>query len=237
MPPPAPYPLEPWSPDPRRDSQRRTPLISIDRAAPRLGTITLAGSSVEQTPFTLEYLARLKEQEPETERHFVNHFTSVLQSRLRFRLRSRQMIDDVCQETLLRVIVHVRKGTAIERLPAFVHAVSKNVLLEAFRGQRKHPIADEDLPDLPDVRIDFDASLVSAQRQKAIAQILAELPEKDRRILQRLFLDEADREQICAELEVDSEYLRVLLHRAKTRFRSAMVRTRGAAASLLSFLL
>lgn len=192
---------------------------------------------MEQTPFNPDYLARLKQQEPETERHFVTHFTSVLQSRLRFRLRSRQMIDDVCQETLLRVILHVRRGTEIERLPAFVHAVSKNVLLEAFRGQRKHPTTESEFPDLPDVRIDFDSSLVNEQRQTAVRQILAELPEKDRRILQRLFLDEADREELCAELGVDGEYLRVLLHRAKIRFKIVLSRSRSAAVSLLSFVL
>ena len=71
---------------------------------------------MEQTPFNPDDLARLKQQEPETERHFVTHFTSVLQSRLRFRLRSRQMIDDVCQETLLRVILHVRRGTEIQEV-------------------------------------------------------------------------------------------------------------------------
>jgi RNA polymerase sigma-70 factor, ECF subfamily len=195
-----------------------------------------AGTPVEQSSFNLEYLARLKDQEPDTETHFVNHFTNALQARLRYQLRSRQMIDDVCQETLLRVLIHVRRGTEIERLPAFVHAVSKNVLLEALRGQQKHSTTEEEFPDLPDVRIDFDASLITQQRQAAVRQVLSELPDKDRRILERLFLDEADREELCAELAVDSEYLRVLLHRAKLRFRNVLARTRTAAVSVLSFL-
>ena len=188
---------------------------------------------MEQTYFNPDYLARLKQQEPETEKHFVTHFTSVLQSRLRFRIRSHQIIDDVCQETLLRVILHVRRGTQIKRLPAFVHAVSKNVLLEAFRGQRKHSTTEGEFPDLPDVRIDFDSSLVDQPRQTTVRQILAELPEKDGRILQRLFLDEADRKELCAELGVDGEYLRVLLHRAKLRFKSAVSRSRSSQPTLL----
>lgn len=196
-----------------------------------------AGTSVEQSSFNFEYLARLKDQEPDTETHFVNHFTNVLQARLRFQLRSRQLIDDVCQETLLRVLIHVRRGTQIERLPAFVHAVSKNVVLEALRGQQKHSTTEQEFPDLPDVRIDFDASLITKQRQAAVRQVLAELPDKDRRILQRLFLDEAERDELCAELGVDGEYLRVLLHRAKLRFRTALARTRTAAVSVLSFLI
>lgn len=194
-----------------------------------------AGTRVEQSSFNLEYLVRLKDREPDTETHFVKHFTTVLQARLRFQLRSRQLIDDVCQETLLRVLVHIRRGTTIERLPAFVHAVSKNVVLEALRGQQKHSTTEEEFPDLPDVRIDFEATLISGERQAAVRRVLAELPAKDRRILERLFLEEADREEICAELAVDGEYLRVLLHRAKSRFRQAIARTRVAGA--LSFLL
>ncbi|OYW13486.1 MAG: hypothetical protein B7X34_00130, partial [Acidobacteriia bacterium 12-62-4] len=85
--------------------------------------------------------------------------------------------------------------------------------------------------------IDFDASLITKQRQAAVRQVLSELPDKDRRILQRLFLDEADRDELCAELAVDGEYLRVLLHRAKLRFRTALARTRTAAISVLSLLL
>ena len=192
---------------------------------------------MEQLSFNLEYLARLKERDPDAETHFVNHFTNVLQARLRFQLRSRQLVDDVCQETLLRVLIHVRRGTVIERLPAFVHAVSKNVVFEALRGQQKHSTTEAEFPDLPDVRIDFDASLITTERQAAVRQVLAQLPEKDRRILERLFLDEADRAELCAELAIDGEYLRVLLHRAKSRFRHALSRTRAAGAALLSFLL
>jgi RNA polymerase sigma-70 factor (ECF subfamily) len=196
-----------------------------------------AGTLVEQLSFNLEYLARLKDRDPDTETHFVRHFTTVLHARLRFQLRSRQLIDDICQETLLRVLIHVRRGTAIERLPAFVHAVSKNVVLEALRGQQKHSTTEEEFPDLPDVRIDFEATLISSERQAAVRQVLAQLPAKDRRILERLFLDEADREEICAELSVDGEYLRVLLHRAKSRFRHALARTRAAGLGALSILL
>jgi RNA polymerase sigma-70 factor (ECF subfamily) len=196
-----------------------------------------AGMSVEQLSFNLEYLARLKDRDPETETHFVNHFTNVLQARLRFQLRSRQLVDDVCQETLLRVLIHVRRGTVIERLPAFVHAVSKNVVFEALRGQQKHSTTEAEFPDLPDVRIDFDATLITTERQSAVRQVLSQLPEKDRRILERLFLDEADRAEICAELAIDCEYLRVLLHRAKSRFRHALSRTRAASGALLCFLL
>ncbi len=45
------------------------------------------------------------------------------------------------------------------------------------------------------------------------------LPEKDRELLRWLFFDERDKDAICRELNIDRGYLRVLLHRAKARFR------------------
>jgi RNA polymerase sigma-70 factor, ECF subfamily len=41
-----------------------------------------------------------------------------------------------------------------------------------------------------------------------------------------VFLEEGERSEICERLKVDGDYLRVLLHRAKERFREA-VRRRG----------
>ena len=34
-----------------------------------------------------------------------------------------------------------------------------------------------------------------------------------------LFFEERDKDEICRELNVDRNYLRVLLHRAKSKFR------------------
>jgi DNA-directed RNA polymerase specialized sigma24 family protein len=45
------------------------------------------------------------------------------------------------------------------------------------------------------------------------------LSEKDRRILQAIYLDETDKDEVCRLFQVDPGYLRVLLHRAKVQFR------------------
>ena len=42
-------------------------------------------------------------------------------------------------------------------------------------------------------------------------------------LLRELFFLEKDKDEICRERGVDREYLRVLLHRAKTRFRMEFV--------------
>ena len=47
-------------------------------------------------------------------------------------------------------------------------------------------------------------------------------PPKERELLTWLFFEGRDKDQICRDLEVDRDYLRVLLHRAKNHFREQL---------------
>jgi sigma-70-like protein len=53
-----------------------------------------------------------------------------------------------------------------------------------------------------------------------VRRVLAKLPEKDRKILQALFFEQRDKNEVCMQLGVSREYLRVLLHRAKRQFEA-----------------
>ena len=52
---------------------------------------------------------------------------------------------------------------------------------------------------------------------------LVALPQKERDLLTWLFFEGRDKDQVCRDLAVDRDYLRVLLHRAKNRFREQFV--------------
>jgi RNA polymerase sigma-70 factor (ECF subfamily) len=62
--------------------------------------------------------------------------------------------------------------------------------------------------------------MVDVQQQAEVRAVLTGMPEKERRILRWLFFEERDKDEVCRQLKVDREYLRVLLHRAKLRFRA-----------------
>jgi RNA polymerase sigma-70 factor, ECF subfamily len=59
--------------------------------------------------------------------------------------------------------------------------------------------------------------------------VLDDLPAKDRRLLEEVFLEERDKDQVCRDFKVDREYLRVLLFRARKRFRSVLTGERSIA--------
>ncbi len=171
--------------------------------------------------FDGEYVRRLTEGDPQVSDHFTSYFGELLSLKLRMRVRSPQLVEDIKQETLLRVLETLRRKGGIEhpeRFGAFVNAVSNNVMLELLRGERRHDQLNEGV-EPQDRSIDLDAPLVTGERKRHVADVLAELPEKDRALLRMVFLEEKDRSEICREFHVDNEYLRVLLHRAKWRFR------------------
>jgi RNA polymerase sigma-70 factor (ECF subfamily) len=181
--------------------------------------------SLDKTPFDNEYLVRLRQGDAETERHFVIHFSNAIRMSLRYRLRSWQLIDDIRQETFLRVLNFLRSDKSMdhpERLGAYVHSVSINVMMELLRASTRHPAMPDDAHDLVDRGVDPEGAAVTEERKALVRSILDELPEKDRRILRAVFLEDVDKAEICSRFDVNRDYLRVLVHRAKIRFREVV---------------
>jgi RNA polymerase sigma-70 factor (ECF subfamily) len=182
---------------------------------------------MEFRAFDAGYIEKLTAADPETESHFSTYFGQFIFLKLRARRISPEMIEDVRQETLMRVLKALRQGSGIdqpERFGGFVNTVCHNVLLEFLHKQARHPLVEENTPERADETVDLDAPLVNEQRKRAVAKALDELAERDREILRLVFFEELDRAEICRRMGVDAEYLRVLLHRAKSRFEAVYVR-------------
>ncbi len=171
--------------------------------------------------FDQDYLRRLASGDAVVEHHFSSYFGDLLLLKLRARIRSSQLIEDIRQETLLRVLRIVRKAGVEypERFGAFVCGVCRNVMKELLRWEIRNPRSASEF-ERADDRVDLEALLVNQQRRQQVDRILEELPEKDRELLRMFFLEECDKSEICKRLKVREGYLRVLLHRAKLRFRS-----------------
>lgn len=173
--------------------------------------------------FNRDYLDRLRDSDPETERHFTTYFGGLLTIKVRNRVRSPQLGEDIRQETLLRVLSIIRRNGVErpERLEALVHSVCNNVLLEAFRKEKyicRGSVIAEPVDQHPGPDMEYDAR----RQRSAVRSVIEQLPPKDRELLRQLFLEERDRDEVCDAFGVDRQYLRVLLHRAKTRFRAAL---------------
>jgi RNA polymerase sigma-70 factor (ECF subfamily) len=182
---------------------------------------------MERFSFDDDYVRRLREGDRETAAHFFSYFRDLLLAKLRRRLRSMDAVEEVRQEVFLRVLERLDQVRDGRKLGAFVNSVCTNVLLEHYRGERRAVALDEDSPylDAFDVESAYDA-IRSSQR---VRRVLGMLEPRDAEILRAAFLDEGDKGDVCRRYGIDREYLRVLLHRAKEKFRTAYVRRKSGA--------
>jgi len=186
---------------------------------------------VELQSFDEPYVDRLRAGDFRTQEHFVAYFSELIQLKLRSRLNSPQAIEDVRQETFTRVFVALRDGKIRqpERLGAFVNSMCNNVLLEHYRmSSRASSLEDEEQQDFPAVTVDVLGAMAAKQMGEKIREILEEMPERDRRLLREIFLEEREKDDVCRDFGVDRDYLRVLLHRAKQSFKSLYLKNMAA---------
>ena len=179
---------------------------------------------MQRQTFDADYVRRLINFDAETERDFVAYFGELLAIKLRSRLRAPELIQDVTQETFLRVLRTLRQSgiESPEALGSFVNSVCTNVLFEVYRSQTR---VAEPVEDGPSPEKTADTEMLDEEARSHVRNVLSELPEKDRKILRLLFFEEREKGDVCRLLQVDREYLRVLVHRAKQRFRTDYLRS------------
>ena len=170
------------------------------------------------------YVKQLQAGDAAVEQHFVSYFGELLRIKLYSKFLPRHSVEDLIQETFARVFAALRQEGGLhspESLGAFVNSVCNNVLLEHYRGSGRESSL-EDAPEPEDTRIDLNRTLVSEEAKLLVREILGQMPERDQIVLRALFIEEKSKDQICRQLAVDRDYLRVLLHRAKIQFRERL---------------
>jgi RNA polymerase sigma-70 factor (ECF subfamily) len=147
--------------------------------------------------------------------------------RLRLKLRYKVLyhvghncadVDDLVQESLVRFFRAEQRQLIrnTEEFGAFLNGVCRNVILEYRRRIRREPSVDPDTP-IPDLGVRPDAEIL--EMRDAIDNGLKELAERDRMILRSLYLEGKEKEEICQEWGMSDAQFRVVLFRAKERFR------------------
>ena len=173
--------------------------------------------------FDDDYVRRLREGDRWTEEHFRSYFSELLFIKLRHRVRTIDEIDDLLQEVLLRVFRTIREDGLRDgrSLGAFVNAVCENLLRERYRPRQRVDQLDETHTEIAASDPDALKTLMRKEKAERVRRLLDDLePRRDAEILREVFLEEQDKDEICRRHGVDRAYLRVLVHRARKRFRS-----------------
>lgn len=188
------------------------------------------GNRLEFYSFDEEYFGRLREGDFLTRDHFHKYFTAVMKVKLRSRLHSREAIEDVQQETFVRFFKALRDEKIKEprRLGSYVVSICKNVLKEHYRDdeyddERFVPIDKDNAPELPAATIDLVKMLSDKRAKEKLHEALTQLPDRERRVLHAVVFDERDKDEVCREFGISRSNLRLILHRAKQRFKSLIL--------------
>lgn len=173
--------------------------------------------------FDGDYLERLLAREPATEAHFVRHFAQLIRFVVIARTGNSRLVEDVTQETFLRVFDLLRRQGGLEkpdRLGSFVYSVCRRVLAEHLR--REQAVGRGAQPAGLAYRMLLDEGLVRREVKRAVETALERLSQLERKALRLVFLEEREREEVCTELGLSPDYLRVVLCRAKSRLRRVL---------------
>jgi RNA polymerase sigma-70 factor, ECF subfamily len=181
--------------------------------------------------FDDDYVRRLREGDRETVEHFHAYFRDLLYAKLRRRLHSIYAIEEVRQEVFLRTLERLGQIVDGRKLGAFVNTTCHHVLMEYYRQEsRAVPLGEQPEPVDP---IGIDRRYDSARNTARVRAVLETLEPRDAEILRALFLENVDKDELCKRYEIDRAYLRVLLHRAKAKFKAAFLRRNSGRRTIL----
>lgn len=178
--------------------------------------------------FNADYLDRLRAGDSETAQHFYSYFSRYLTQRLRRHAHAAFSIEDIQQDTFTRVLRAIRNPGSIkcpERFGGFVMGVCQNVLHEYLRKERWESSEGND--HHRDNRPDPETLASTSQLHERVMQTLLTMSTADRQLLCLAFIDEKSHEEISRELNVKRSYARVLLFRARSRFRLRLAEVIG----------
>ena len=171
-------------------------------------------------PFDAQYVRQLQERAHPVEEHFSSYFQRMLTNYLRSRIKSPELVEDIRQETLLRVLRALRAGEGLRRpecLGSFVIAVCNNVLREYVRAQVRYTGIGESVAHAG-AAADPEAQAINGERRASLTGAMAQLAERERQVL-AMTLADAQPADISRRLGLSPGNVRVVLHRAKAHLR------------------
>jgi RNA polymerase sigma-70 factor (ECF subfamily) len=131
---------------------------------------------------------------------------------------------DVYQETFRLALVKVRAGEVRdpERLGGFIAGIARSLVIEHFRAAARFKGRHEGEPDrqLPSPEPSQLDRLLRKERAALARLVLSELPsDRDRKILYRFYIEDDEKEDICADLGIGALHFNHVISRARQRYK------------------
>ena len=171
-------------------------------------------------------VAQLAASDPAAERQFIEQYRAGVRLLVRRHCRPNEpMVDDLTQDVLMAVLQRLRDGELREAaaLPAYVRQTVVFVVTGEYRKRARRGENSELPVDIATDVDDPERATGRAQIAAGVKRMLAEMPvPRDREVLHRFYLDEQDKDTVCAALAIDPSHFHRVLFRARQRLRELL---------------
>lgn len=192
-----------------------------------------ASQTSEEQAVAADLVARIGRGDATAETELWNRYSRGLLFLLRRRTGNPDLAEDLRQETFRIALEKLRSGGLEDpqRLAAYLRGIAVNLAKGDWR-KRARQKTTTDSEAVAEASDRSSGPMDEASRQQVaavVARLLEELGvSRDREILRRFYVDEADKARICGELDISPTHFNRVLFRAKQRFRTLLLREERA---------
>jgi RNA polymerase sigma-70 factor (ECF subfamily) len=170
-----------------------------------------------------ELVARILAGEKAAESELVQQYSRGVLIILNRATGDQSLSEDLSQETFQLTLEKIRGGDIREpeRLSGFICSLARNLATDHYRrSQRSQQVDDPEAVEMIAATAPSQLDRVlQAEKSKRVRLLLSELSDRDREILRRFYIEEEDKDLICADLKLSSLHFNRVLHRARERYR------------------
>lgn len=171
-------------------------------------------------------VAQVAASDQVAERQFVEQYRAGVRLLVRRHCRPNEpMVDDLTQDVLMSVLQRLRDGELRDpaALPGYVRQTVVFTVTSEYRKRARRGESGEPLADIVAGHDDPERATGRAQVASGVKRLLAEMAvPRDREVLRRFYLEEQDKDAVCAALAIDPSHFHRVLFRARQRLRELL---------------
>jgi RNA polymerase sigma-70 factor (ECF subfamily) len=145
------------------------------------------------------------------------------------KLNNRELAADLLNEAIVIALEHLRSGRLgeSERIAGYVFTITMNLLRNYQRNMNNRQDLRAATDSLPSLGHPSEVDLDQQRIKQLVRRVIDSLETaRDREIVRRYYLDEEQKEGICAALGVSSPNFDKIVYRARQRLKS-LLESRG----------
>lgn len=131
------------------------------------------------------------------------------------------LAEDLTQETFIRAHRSLSRFGRPWKIRPWLFQITRNLIRDDSRRARDLPDIDEEIASLQDSQPGPEQTLLSMERSVRIRTALRGLPSQHREALILRELGELSYEDIATTMGISTQYVRVLIHRARAKFQES----------------